>query len=228
MKKESLIQYGLSNTSIEKELRLEQFRVAIFGSARIKPNDKFYTEVMELAKEIGKMEIDVITGGGPGIMDAASLGHQMGTNGTSQSIGFTIELPWENRGNDHLNLEKRFARFSDRLDHFMAVSDIAIIMPGGIGTCLELFYAWQLTQVKHTQKIPIIFHGKMWHELKKWIEKYLLKDELISPEDMENIFCVNTNKEAMQIVKKEYKKYKAKTKKERLAKRQYKTKMGMI
>ncbi len=203
----NLKDHGMQNVSVEKELKHNQFRVAIFGSARIKPNDKIFTEVIELSKEIAKKDIDVVTGGGPGIMEAANLGHQMGTNGNSDSIGLTIELPWENEGNKHLDKQKHFAKFSSRLDHFMALSNVVVVMPGGVGTCLEFFYTWQLMQVNHICNTPIILHGKMWHDLMKWVEKYPIKDGLISPEDANGIYCVKNNKEAMKIINTSHKTY---------------------
>lgn len=191
----------MQNVTNKEEFRKDAFRVAIFGSARIKPSDKTFQEVMYLAKDIAKMDIDVVTGGGPGIMEAASFGHQMGTSGESKSIGLTIELPWENEGNHHLDKQKHFQKFSNRLDTFMKLSNVVIVMPGGIGTCLEFFYTLQLTQVKHIHSIPILLHGKMWHELYKWIKKYPIKDGLVSPEDIENVLSVKNNKEALKVIK---------------------------
>lgn len=198
------------NVSTTREFKEDAFRVAIFGSARIKPNDKIFEEVLLLAKEIGKKNIDIVSGGGPGIMEAANLGHQMGSSGNSKSIGLTIELPWENEGNQHLDKQKHFQKFSNRLDHFMALSNVVIVMPGGIGTCLEFFYTLQLTQVKHICSIPIILHGKMWHELVKWIEKYPIKNGLVSPEDIENVFSVKNNEQALKIIFDRQKEFKEK------------------
>lgn len=200
----------MKNVSINDELKEDAFRVAIFGSARIKPNDKVFEEVMNLARAIAKKDIDVVTGGGPGIMEAASIGHQMGSRGRSKSIGLTIELPWENEGNQHMDKHKHFQKFSDRLDHFMALSNVVVVMPGGIGTCLEFFYTLQLTQVKHICNIPIILHGKMWHQLMKWVKNYPVKQGLASSGDIENIFMVNNNKQALKIIMDRYKEYKEK------------------
>lgn len=154
------------------------------------------------------MDFDIVTGGGPGMMDAANKGHIDGTPGktnNSHSIGFTIRLPWETEANKHLDIKRHFNTFSNRLDHFMIVSHVAIITPGGVGTCLELFYAWQLTQVHHIEKMPIIVIGKMWEELVKWAKKYPLKAGLVSPGDFDNIHVAGNNEEAMEIIKKAYK-----------------------
>ena len=182
----------------------DHFRVAIFGSARIEKDDALYKQVRDLAHEIGKRDIDLVTGGGPGLMDAANFGHSIAQNGNSHSIGLTIDLPMEAHANKHLDLKKHFHKFSSRLDTFMELSDIAVVVPGGIGTCLELFYTWQLAQVKHTANTPIILMGEMWHELIKWVRKYPLKDGLISAHDLDNIFCVNTQEEALALILKFY------------------------
>ncbi len=141
-------------------------------------------------------------------MEAGNAGHEAGDKEhKSDSIGLVIKLPWESSGNEHLEIEKSFDTFSKRLDTFMALSGVAIIMPGGIGTCLELFFTWQLLQVKHMKPIPIIVVGKMWEKLIDWIEKYPLKDGLISKKDMHFIHIVKNNKEAMEIILKAHKKF---------------------
>lgn len=187
--------------TIEKDLKKDHFRVAIFGSARIKQHDKWYQEVFKLAQQIGKRGMDVVTGGGPGLMEAANAGHQMGDkDDVSDTIGLTIQLPWEAEENKHLDIKKHFQHFSGRLDQFMVLSHVVVVTPGGVGTCLEFFYTWQLTQVKHICKIPIILIGEMWAELIEWIKKYPLDHGLISPEDLDNVFVVKSNAEALKII----------------------------
>ena len=176
------------------------FRVTIFGSARIKENDKIYKQVFKLATEIGKHRFDLVTGGGPGLMNAASSGHQAGDSGNhADSIGLTISLPWEVKANKHLEIKKHFNKFSGRLDEFMKLSNVAVIMPGGIGTSLELFYAWQLIQVKHIAPIPVILIGGMWRELIDWVRKWQVKHGLVDKEDLDNIHVVKSNREAQAI-----------------------------
>jgi len=192
-----------AHNSIEEELKEKHFRVAIFGSARTKPGQKIYQQVFELAKEIGKHKFDVVTGGGPGMMEAAAAGHQSGDpSDTSDSIGLNIKLPMEQYINKHIEIKKDFNKFSGRLDHFMALSSVVIVVPGGIGTCLELFYTWQLVQVKHICPIPIILIGDMWKNLIEWVKDNLLAEETISPEDLDNIYVVKNNEEAMKIIMK--------------------------
>jgi len=199
--------------SISQEIKKHEFRVSVFGSARIKKNEKLYKDVFDFAKTIGENGYDIITGGGPGLMEAGNAGHEAGDkDNKADSIGLIIKLPWEPKLNKHLELKKQFEKFSKRLDHFMALSSAVVVMPGGIGTCLELFYTWQLVQVQHIEPIPIILVGKMWKELMKWVEKYPLKNGLISPKDMKVIHIVKDNKEAMKIVEKEFAKFKKKNK----------------
>ena len=125
----------------------ELFRVSIFGSARTKAEDPEYKIAYELAKELGKRDIGVVTGGGPGQMEAGNKGHKDACK-NSNSIGLTVRLPFEEGGNDFMDMQEHFQRFGNRLDHFMALSNAVVITAGGVGTCLEFFYTLQLTQVK--------------------------------------------------------------------------------
>ncbi len=201
---------------IIKNIDKTKFRVSVFGSARIEKKDKTYKEVFTLAKNLGKHNIDIVTGGGPGIMEAANAGHDAGDpKNKAKSIGLTIELPWEPRNNKYIELEKHFAKFSSRLDTFMAISHIVVVMPGGIGTCLELFYTLQLTQVRHIDKIPVIVVGKMWKELINWLKKYPVKDGLISPEDLSNVYIAKDSKAATKIIEKYYQEFEKLDKKSR-------------
>jgi len=184
------------------------FRVAIFGSARIQNGDKVYKQVYEFAKKMGEKGIDLVTGGGSGLMEAANRGHEHGDkNNLAQSIGLTIQLNTEAR-NSYLELEKHFDKFSNRLDTFVSISHAVVIMPGGVGTCLEFFYVWQLIQVQHIYQIPIIMVGDQWKYLIDWIKKYPLKQKLLDKKDLENIYVAKTNKEALDIIKKTQQSYK--------------------
>lgn len=202
-KKKVILNSGDTKDSVfVKEMYKNHFRVAVFGSARIQEGDKNWREVYNLSKKIGQHGYDIVTGGGPGLMEAANAGHEAGDKGKkADSIGLTIVISAEEKPNGHLELKKHFDKFSDRLDHFMALSNVAVIMPGGIGTCLELFYTWQLTQVKHICPIPIILVGSMWRDLIKWVKKYPLKNALMSPQDFNNIHVVRNEKEAFEAIK---------------------------
>ena len=147
----------------------EVFRVSIFGSARTRPGDPEYQRAEKLAYKLGKREIGVVTGGGPGQMEAANKGHEESLS-SSNSIGLTVRLPYEAESNGFVNVEKHFQKFGNRLDHFMALSNAVVVTAGGIGTCLEFFYTLQLTQVKHICPIPIILLDPMWNEVYGWLK----------------------------------------------------------
>lgn len=175
------------------------FRVSLFGSARTQPGGAEYEQTYELAHELGKREIGVVTGGGPGQMEAGNQGHKKACSSTN-SIGLTVRLPFESEHNDFLDLEKHFDKFGNRLDHFMALSNAVVITPGGIGTCLEFFYTLQLTQVKHICPIPIILLDPMWHELYDWILNTPVARGFVSPSDLDNVFCANNIDEVLEII----------------------------
>ncbi|MBI2575880.1 LOG family protein [Candidatus Woesearchaeota archaeon] len=188
---------------LSSELEKPHFRVAIFGSARIKMGDERYRMVYSLAKKIAGMGMDIVTGGGPGLMDAASRGHHAGRkNNHAHSIGLTIRLPTEQRDSFHLDVKKDFSRFSERLDNFMALSSVVVVTPGGIGTLLEIFYTWQLVQVKHICNTPIILLGKLWRDFLTWIKKWPLKKGFINSEDLSFIFFAENINQAMSIIDK--------------------------
>lgn len=205
MKKKRLKDIG----NIKKELKLGEFRVTIFGSSRMKRNDKEYKDVYKLAKMIGEKGIDIISGGGPGIMKAASVGHKAGRGKSgAHTIGLNIKLPHEQRINPYVDIKKEFTRFSVRLDNFMALSNVIVVAHGGVGTMLELFFAWQLVQVKHICNIPIILLGKQWEDLIKWLEKEPLKRGFFNKEDLELLFYAKNCNEAIEIIEDTYNAFK--------------------
>ncbi len=177
----------------------EIFRVSIFGSARTKPGDKEYDLVHDLAYDLGKRDISVVTGGGPGQMEAGNQGHKEACS-KANSIGLTVHLPFENEGNEHLDMQKHFQKFGNRLDHFMALSNAVVISAGGIGTCLEFFYTLQLTQVKHICPIPIILMDPMWEDLHDWLKNVAVKRGFVSEKDLHNVLIAKNKQEALQII----------------------------
>lgn len=186
-----------------------RFRVAIFGSARIKEDDRNYKLVRSLARGIAREGIDIVTGGGPGLMDAASRGHHLGRKGKKlYTVGLTIHLPSEQKESFHLDVKEDFKRFSERLDNFVYLSNVFVVAPGGIGTTLEFFYTWQLMQVRQTCDIPIILLGSMWNGLVNWIKKYQLKNRLLDKEDLGLVFLARNCSEAMEIIRNVHDKYK--------------------
>lgn len=179
------------------------FRVAIFGSARIKPNDPRYNQIYSLARMIAEEGMDIVTGGGPGLMEAANKGHMEGRKTKKvRSLGLNIMLPNEQEANKHLDIRRDFRLFSKRLDYFMQLSNVVVVAQGGIGTLLELMYTWQLIQVEHTCHIPIILLGDMWQPFIEWIENWPLRKKMLNEEDMHPIFLADHVREAMKIIRK--------------------------
>ena len=191
---------------IPRDIDVDHFRVAIFGSARTKKGDKAYQDVYLLAHRLAELNIDVVTGGGPGIMEAANRGHKIGrkAGSTVHSLGLNIMLPREQQDNGFLDVKRDFKTFSKRLDAFMLLSNIVIIAQGGVGTLLEFFYAWQLMQVKHTCRMPIIMMGDMWKGLLKWIKEEPLKNKLLNKEDLDPIVCASNWEEVAKLIEKSY------------------------
>lgn len=188
-----------------------EFLVAIFGSARIQKGSKHYEEVYNLAKMIGERNFDVITGGGPGIMEAANAGHTAGDKvGKAKSIGLTIKLGTEEKPNDFVEMRKHFERFAERLETFAKLANVFVVTPGGIGTMLELFYMWQLVQVKKIDFKPIILSGEMWGPLIDWVIDFALKEKLINSDDFDYIYIAKNNKEAIELIDQFNKQYKEK------------------
>lgn len=194
--------------SFDDEEYKNQFRVAIFGSARIKRNEPSYKNIYDLSRMIAGENIDIVTGGGPGIMEAANKGHSEGRPDNScRSFGLNIKLPYEQIPNRHLDVYREFEHFSNRLDTFMQLSNVVVVAPGGVGTLLEFVYTWQLLQVE-LKNIPIILLGEVWRHFLIWVEEYPVKQGYISKEDLDNLFFAETNQEAFEIIKRFYEKFK--------------------
>ncbi len=186
----------------------KRFRVAIFGSSRVKMSNKVYKEVYTLARELAERGIGVVTGGGPGLMRAANSGHKAGSMKTkARSIGLGIKLPKEQKFNGSLDQQETFFRFTSRLDNFMLLSNAVIVAPGGVGTLLEFFYTWQLVQVKHICHIPIILLGDQWPDLIKWLEKWPLKHKYFGKKDLHLLFLADDSKEALKVIDKAHEEF---------------------
>jgi uncharacterized protein (TIGR00730 family) len=182
--------------------------VSIFGSARTKPDHKYYLLAEEIAYKISKAGYGVITGGGPGIMEAGNKGAHRG-GGTS--VGLNIELPFEQHFNPYIDNDKnlQFDYFFVRKVMFVKYSQGFVVMPGGFGTLDELFEAITLIQTKKIGRFPIILVGtSFWGGLIEWIENVLLeKYQKISPEDMNLFKIVDTADEVVEHLNSFYKKY---------------------
>jgi uncharacterized protein (TIGR00730 family) len=189
----------------------KHFKVTIFGSSRIEKNDVVYKKVKDLAHVLGKQGIDVITGGGPGLMQAANEGHKLGSKNNkhkSHSIGIGVKLLWKQKFNNAVEYKKEFNRFSRRLDEFMLLSNAVVVCPGGLGTMLELFYTWQLVQVHHICDIPIILMGDEWAGLLKWVKNNPLKRKYLDGQDYKLVFHVKTVKEASRVIEDSFQHFK--------------------
>lgn len=182
----------------------KHFRVCIFGSARIKPEDGIYKTTFELAEGLGRRGIDVLTGGGPGLMEAANRGVLAGREASgsrSKSFGITIELNRFEEPSEHLDIKHHHRRFSSRLDDFMRLSHAIVVVQGGIGTVLELFFSWQLLQVGHMPPRPVILMDTdFWQGLIDWMKDKQLGGKLVSPHDFDWVTLVNEPKEALEIL----------------------------
>jgi uncharacterized protein (TIGR00730 family) len=189
----------------------KHFKVIIFGSSRIKRRDATYQSVRRLAAMLGERGIDVVTGGGPGLMQAANEGHREGSkrgHKRSHSIGIGVKLPWNQRFNKSVQYKTEFNRFSRRLDEFMLLSNAIVVAPGGLGTLLELFYSWQLVQVQDICNIPIILMGEHWKSLLRWIKREPLARKYLDLEDYKLVFCVRTPEQAAKIIEESYESFK--------------------
>lgn len=190
-------------TRIRRTTR-QNYRVTIFGSARIKAHMRAYEQVKKLAAELTKMGCDIISGGGPGLMQAANEGaHSIHPKGGKRSVGIRIALPFEQEVNPFVGQAYEHRTFFSRLHHFMIMSDAFVVVPGGIGTLLELTLAWQLLQVSKLYNTPLILVGKMWPDLVKWGRRWMLKErhELASAVDFTIPHCVNTVDETVALIR---------------------------
>ncbi len=185
--------------SLVTEIGSDYYRVSIFGSARIKKNTNEYNQVYDLAKKLAQNKADIVTGGGPGLMEAANVGAKDGSP-DSKSFGLHIDLPFETTPNEHLDVTFHHKKFSSRLDEFMRISQAVVVTPGGIGTILELLYTWQLIQVDHIQPRPIILLGDMWNGLVNWMKAEPLKQNLINKSDFDDINIVQNINEVITIL----------------------------
>ena len=180
--------------------------VSIFGSARTKPDNKYYKLAENIAKNIVDAGYGVITGGGPGIMEAGNKGAHL-AGGTS--VGLNIDLPFEQHDNPYIDQDKSldFDYFFVRKVMFVKYSQGFVVMPGGFGTLDELFEAMTLIQTHKIGKFPIILVGTdFWEGLMDWVKKTLLDSfGNISPKDLELIHLVDTGEEVIAILDSFYK-----------------------
>jgi uncharacterized protein (TIGR00730 family) len=192
----------VNNLARLRPSRRDRYRVAIFGSARAQPGTFVYDEVKRVAAALAQVGCDIVTGGGPGLMQAANEGAAT-AGATVESIGIRVELPFEQNVNPFVVQAFEHKTFFTRLQHFVIASDAFVVVPGGIGTVLEMLVIWQLLQVRHVDHVPLILVGKMWKGLVDWASSSMLDPtlHLANPEDFRIPQCVETADEAIAVVR---------------------------
>ena len=172
--------------------------VTFFGSARMLPSDPHYHAAVELAKGLAKNNLAIITGGGPGIMEAANRGATMAKG---KSVGLNIELPHEQKGNPYANIPIHFHYFFARKVCFVKYSIAFVFMPGGFGTLDEFFEVLTLVQTRRIPEFPLILFGRdHWTGLIQWMKKKLISGKFISPGDLDLFTITDDPQEVIDII----------------------------
>lgn len=192
----------VNNLTRLRPSRHDRYRVTIFGSARAKAGTFGYEETKRAAAALAEMGCDIITGGGPGLMQAANEGAAASPE-RAQSIGIRVDLPFEQNVNAFVSQAFEHRTFFTRLHQFVLTSDAFIVAPGGVGTVLEMMMIWQLLQVGHVRDTPLILVGTMWPGLLAWARTSMLGFDppLASPDDIAIPRCVPSAEEAITIVR---------------------------
>jgi uncharacterized protein (TIGR00730 family) len=202
----------VNNLARLRPSRRDRYRVTVFGSARTDADHWVYREVKRMCVDLSAMGCDIVTGGGPGLMQAANEGaREAQAQGRGQSIGIRVELPFEQEVNPFVAQAFEHETFFTRLHQFVLMSDAYIVAPGGIGTVLESMMIWQLLQVRHLSDTPLIFAGPMWQGLVSWVEASMLRPgfELASAADLSIPHCVHGADEAVAIVREHHERWRA-------------------
>ncbi len=174
--------------------------VSIFGSARTQPDDPYYQKAEHLARLLAEKGFGIITGGGPGIMEAANKG---ATQAGGQSVGMNIQLPYEQKPNAYANISIDYKYFFIRKVMFVKYAMAYVILPGGFGTMDELFEALTLIQTKRIKPFPVILMGsEYWKGLADWLKKTMLRDRKISPEDLDFFQVIDEPAEVVKHIQK--------------------------
>jgi uncharacterized protein (TIGR00730 family) len=172
--------------------------VTVFGSARTKPTDPYYKAAVEISRGFAKHNLAVITGGGPGIMEAANRG---AAEAKGKSVGLNIELPFEQKGNRYTNVPVNFHYFFSRKVCFVKYSMGFVFMPGGFGTLDEFFEVLTLVQTERISRFPLICYGTgYWGGLLKWAKSSLGKNGYISPGDLDLVTLTDDPQEVIKLI----------------------------
>jgi uncharacterized protein (TIGR00730 family) len=192
----------VNNLTRLQPTRRSRYRVTIFGSARAKPGTVAYEETKRVAAALAVIGCDIITGGGPGLMQAANEGTAI-AGAEDASLGIRVDLPFEQEVNPFVQMGFEHRTFFTRLHHFVLASDAFIVAPGGIGTVLETAMIWQLLQVGHLENTPLILVGNMWNGFVDWARNSMLSFEtpLAGAADFDIPRCVANSDEAIEIIR---------------------------
>ncbi len=172
--------------------------VSVFGSARVSPDHAYYRAALEMGRKLSQAGFAVITGGGPGIMEAANRG---AFEAGGRSVGCNIELPFEQFDNQYVNLKVNFRYFFVRKTMFVKYSEGFVIFPGGFGTLDELFEALTLVQTQKIHRFPIVLYGtEYWRGLLDWVKSTQLGEGMISAEDMNLLIMTDSTDEIRDIM----------------------------
>src|SRR5207247_7284275 len=168
------------------------------GSARVREGDRPYEQARAVARHFSQKGWSVVTGGGPGVMEAANRGAK---EGTGLSVGFNIHLPHEQRSNPYVDLSLTFRHFYVRKTMFVKAAEGFVVFPGGFGTADELFEALTLIQTRKIFHFPVVLVGSdYWEELLGWVRNELLADGMISPEDLDLLYVTDDLDDAVSQV----------------------------
>ena len=195
---------AVNNLTRLRPRRRQRYRVTIFGSARAQPGTAAYEETKSLARQLARLGCDIVTGGGPGLMQAANEGAYSVSKDRRGSIGLHIDLEAEQNVNPFVGQVYAHRTFFSRLHHFALLSDAFVVVPGGVGTTLETTMIWQLLQVRKIEGTPLILIGEMWADFMAWARRHMLASTppLAAPKDLRIPDCVPTAKEAVALIKK--------------------------
>ena len=182
----------------EAVARIDRPAVSIFGSARVPEGGPVYEEARDVARRFAEAGFAVVTGGGPGVMEAANRGAR---EGNGLSVGFNIELPHEQHSNPYVDIEMTFEHFYARKTMFVKAAEGFVIFPGGFGTLDELFEALTLIQTGKVLHFPVVlFDSEYWTPLRRWVRERLLPDGMISPEDLKLLHLTDDAQDAVDVV----------------------------
>jgi uncharacterized protein (TIGR00730 family) len=191
--------------------RSERYRVSIFGSARAGKGSFAYEETKRVAGVLAELGCDIVTGGGPGLMEAANEGAASSPERV-RSVGIRVDLPFEQDVNTFVGMAFEHRTFFTRLHQFVLVSDAFLVAPGGIGTVLEMMMIWQLLQVGHVRRdTPLILVGRMWPGLVEWARASMLSTDppLAGAADLAIPRCVPSGDEAIALIREHHARWKA-------------------